>query len=338
MHRRERAGMLVLSGVFVTIFFVSFYLGRYPVMPQQVCRIIFHKIFPFGSGTIDWAPQIESVVWQIRFPRVIAAVLIGGGLSVAGAAYQALFRNPMVSPEILGVSQGAGFGAAVGIVLSLGYRLTSLSAFLWGLVAVGIALLIAAVFRGDRILGLVLAGIMISSIFSSLLSFVKLIADPNDQLQVITYWLMGSLASVRLADIGRTAPWMALGIGMISAYSWQLGVMTMGEEAQTLGIPVKRIRFLCIIGATLISASAVSISGLIGWIGLVIPHFVRLLLGHNYRYVIPGCLLMGASFLLVVDILARMLTSSEIPIGILTSFVGAPVLLILMFRRGGCHA
>ncbi|MDO5100507.1 MAG: iron ABC transporter permease [Eubacteriales bacterium] len=330
-------GIIGLGLVFLLIFFGSFYLGRYPVNPPDVCRIMITKIWP-GLCEMTWTPQMEAVVWQVRFPRVLAATAIGAGLAVAGAAYQAIFRNPMVSPEILGVSQGAGFGAALGILMSAGYMMTSLMAFGVGLLAVAISLGVAMISRADKILGLVLAGIMVSSIFGSALSLVKLMADPNNELQVITYWLMGSLASIRMADITRALPWIVIGMGLIIAYRWHLGVMMMGEEASSLGIPVKRIRLQCIFGATLISAAAVSISGMIGWIGLVIPHFCRLLLGNDYRYVIPGCVLLGASFLLAVDNIARLLASSEIPIGILTSFVGAPVLLILMLRRKGAYA
>ena len=318
--------------LFAVCFFGSFMLGRYPIEPWTLIRVLASRVIPV---TPDWPSQVETVLFNVRLPRVLMAALIGAGLSAAGAAYQGIFKNPMVSPDVLGASSGAGFGAAMGLFLSFSYQGVSFLAFVLGLSAVGAVCLISSRVKYNQTLGLVLAGMMISSLFTAAVSFLKLVADPNNTLPVITYWLMGSLASIRPKDLAFAAPWIIGGIIPIYLLRWKINVLTLGEEeARCIGVNTSAVRLAVVLCATLITSAAVSVSGLIGWVGLVIPHFARMLVGSDYRKMLPASLLLGASFLLVVDNFARLLATSEIPIGILTAFVGAPFFLWLILREG----
>lgn len=318
--------------LFVVCFFGSFLLGKYPIQPWTLIRVLLSKVI---SITPDWTPQVETVLFQVRLPRVLMAALIGAGLSCAGAAYQGIFQNPMVSPDVLGASAGAGFGAALGLFLGWGYQMVSLSAFLFGLAAVLVVCVVSSRVKYNLSLGLVLAGMMVGSLFTAAVSYLKLVADPNNTLPVITYWLMGSLASIRPQDVLFAAPWILGGMIPILLLRWRINVLTLGdEEARCIGVNTKRIRFIVVLCATLITAAAVSVSGMIGWVGLVIPHFARMLVGSDYRKMLPVSMLLGGSFLLIVDNFARLLAKSEIPIGILTAFVGAPFFLYLIMREG----
>ena len=318
--------------LFAVCFFGSFMLGRYPIEPWTLIRVLASRVIPV---TPDWPSQVETVLFNVRLPRVLMAALIGAGLSAAGAAYQGIFKNPMVSPDVLGASSGAGFGAALGLFLSFSYQGVSFLAFVLGLSAVGAVCLISSRVKYNQTLGLVLAGMMISSLFTAAVSFLKLVADPNNTLPVITYWLMGSLASIRPKDLAFAAPWIIGGIIPIYLLRWKINVLTLGEEeARCIGVNTSAVRLAVVLCATLITSAAVSVSGLIGWVGLVIPHFARMLVGSDYRKMLPASLLLGASFLLVVDHFARLLATSEIPIGILTAFVGAPFFLWLILREG----
>lgn len=318
--------------LFVVCFFGSFLLGKYPIQPWTLIRVLLSKVIPI---TPDWTPQVETVLFQVRLPRVLMAALIGAGLSCAGAAYQGIFQNPMVSPDVLGASAGAGFGAALGLFLGWGYQMVSLSAFLFGLAAVLVVCVVSSRVKYNLSLGLVLAGMMVGSLFTAAVSYLKLVADPNNTLPVITYWLMGSLASIRPQDVLFAAPWILGGMIPILLLRWRINVLTLGdEEARCIGVNTKRIRFIVVLCATLITAAAVSVSGMIGWVGLVIPHFARMLVGSDYRKMLPVSMLLGGSFLLIVDNFARLLAKNEIPIGILTAFVGAPFFLYLIMREG----
>lgn len=318
--------------LFAVCFFGSFMLGRYPIDPWTLIRVLASRVIPV---TPDWPSQVETVLFNVRLPRVLMAALIGAGLAAAGAAYQGIFKNPMVSPDVLGASSGAGFGAALGLFLSFSYQGVSFLAFVLGLSAVGAVCLISSRVKYNQTLGLVLAGMMISSLFTAAVSFLKLVADPNNTLPVITYWLMGSLASIRPKDVAFAAPWIIGGIIPIYLLRWKINVLTLGEEeARCIGVNTSAVRLAVVLCATLITSAAVSVSGLIGWVGLVIPHFARMLVGSDYRKMLPASLLLGASFLLVVDNFARLLATSEIPIGILTAFVGAPFFLWLILREG----
>lgn len=324
--------LTAMTVLFVVCFFGSFMLGRYPIEPWTLIRVLASRVIPI---TPDWPSQAETVLFNVRLPRVLMAALIGAGLSAAGAAYQGIFKNPMVSPDVLGASSGAGFGAALGLFLSFSYQGVSFMAFILGLSAVAVVCLISSRVKYNQTLGLVLAGMMVSSLFTAAVSFLKLVADPNNTLPVITYWLMGSLASIRPKDLAFAAPWIIGGIIPVYLMRWKINVLTLGEEeARCIGVNTSAVRLVVVLCATLITSAAVSVSGLIGWVGLVIPHFARMLVGSDYRKMLPASLLLGASFLLVVDNFARFLATSEIPIGILTAFVGAPFFLWLILREG----
>ena len=321
-------GLILL---FLICFFSSFLLGRYPISPVELVKILFSKIFPISP---TWDPQLETVLFQIRLPRVFMAALIGGGLSCAGAVYQGIFQNPLVSPDVLGVSSGTGFGAALGLLLGFTYQAVSASALFFGLLAVFVVYLISRKVKSNPTLALVLAGILISSLFSSSISLVKLVADTDNVLPVITYWLMGSLASIRTDDVLFAAPLIILGLVPLYLFRWQMNIATLGDdEAKCIGIPIQKVRFLVIFCATLITAAAVSVSGMIGWIGLIIPHLGRILVENDYRKLFPASFLLGSSFLVVTDNCARLLSTNEIPIGILTAFIGVPIFLYLILKK-----
>lgn len=324
--------LLVFGLLFIAVFFLSFIIGKYPITPIELLQVFWGKI---TNGEQTWSNDVELVIFKIRLPRILAGALIGAGLSCAGAAYQGLFRNPMVSPDVLGASAGAGFGAAFSLNLGLGFALVSFNAFLCGLIAVGTAYIISTRAKQNPTLGMVLAGIMIGSLFSAGTSFIKLIADPNNVLPLITYWLMGSISSIRMVELAYASIPIIFGMIVLIRLRWEMNLMAMGEdEARSMGVNTKIMRILVVISATLISAACVCISGMIGWVGLVIPHFSRLAVGHDYRVMLPVSMLMGASFLMVVDNFARMLATVEIPIGILTAFIGAPFFLYLILDRG----
>jgi len=316
--------------------FGSLLIGRYPVAPADLLAALAARVLPI---TPDGPPEIETILMQIRLPRVGAAMLVGAALSVSGAAFQGIFRNPLVSPDILGVAAGAGFGAALALLLGLGTVGTQASAFAGGLAAVGVTYLIAAWRRGrgESVLVLVLGGIIVGTVFHALISLVKLAADPTNTLPAITFWLMGSLASVGGRDLAGAAPPILAGLAGLLAVRWRLNVMAFGdEEARTLGVDVGRTRLFVVACATLMTAAAVAISGVIGLVGLVVPHLARLAVGANFRVLLPTCAVGGALFLLLVDDLARTLVGGEIPLGILTALIGAPVFFLLLVdtRRG----
>ncbi len=322
----------ILVVIFTVVFFGSFMLGRYPVSPPELMKIIL-------SGIIDipqsWPDAAENVIFQIRLPRVLAAAIIGAALSIAGVSYQGMFQNPMVSPDILGASSGAGFGAALAILLGAGYMGISVAAFLFGLAAVMLAYGISRVSRINATLAMILAGMMIGSLFTSCTSFVKLVADTEQTLPAITYWLMGSLVSIKPQDVAFAIVPIIAGSVPLFLLKWRMNLLTVGEEeAQAMGINTRALRLVVIVCATLLTASSVAISGMIGWVGLVIPHFCRMIFGYDYRKIIPAAALFGATFLMVVDNIARLATTAEIPLGILTSFVGAPIFVYLILKGG----
>lgn len=329
-HRRTVGTMAVLLLVCVL---ASFTLGRYPVSPGELLGVLGSKlglpVTPF------WTGQVEAAVWNIRLPRVILSVLVGCCLAAAGASYQGVFQNPMASPDILGASAGAGFGAALAILLGMSGAGITMGAFSASLLTVALVFTVSRHAKGDRVLGLVLAGIMVSSLFQSGTSFLKLAADPNNQLPQITYWLMGSLSGAQWGDITFVLLPMLAGLIPLLLMRWQLNVITMGDdEARAMGVNAPRIRLFIVICSTLVTASAVSVSGMIGWVGLVIPHMMRRIVGSDYRYLMPASMLGGGIFLLVVDNVSRNATTAGIPIGILTAFIGAPFFLWLITGKG----
>lgn len=332
MTKRQKASIMGLSLLFVLIFIGSFTFGTYPITPRELMQVIWGKLV---GAPQTWSNQVELVIFQSRLPRLLGGALVGAALSTAGAAYQGVFRNPLVSPDLLGASSGAGFGAALALFLGLGYTWVSISAFVFGIAAVALACVCSIYIKETRGMGMVLAGVMISSLCTSATSFLKLVADPNDTLPAITYWLMGSLTNVTTEKIAMVAIPVTIGFVVLGLVSWQMNLLTMGEEeARAMGVNVTLVRGLVILAATLLTASCVSISGLIGWVGLVIPHGARLLVGYNYRVLLPTSALLGACFLMVVDNVARTVTTAQIPIGILTAFIGAPFFLLFYIYQG----
>lgn len=329
-HIRKLFILMIL--IFFAVLALSFVSGRYAIDTFTLFKVLLSKAVPIKP---TWSSQTETVLFKVRLPRVTMACLIGAGLSCAGAAYQGIFHNPMVSPDVLGASAGAGFGAALGIFFGFDYRGITLSAFTFGISAVLLVCMIASRVRKDQVLGMVLTGIMIGSLCSSATSFIKLVCDPSNVLPAITYWLMGSLASIRIQDVRFAAPLIIIGIIPILLLRWRINVLTIGDdEAKTMGINIRQLRICIVLSSTLIVAASVSVSGMIGWVGLVIPHFARILTGSDYRRLLPASILLGSTFLLIVDYFARTITTSEIPIGILTSFVGVPFFLYLILKEG----
>ena len=329
IEKKHRRTVLIMGIILVLCILASFTLGRYPVPMGELLGILANRLgLPIESY---WTTQMEAAVWNIRLPRVLMSVLVGACLAAAGGAYQGVFQNPMASPDILGASAGAGFGAALAILLGASSFGITLGAFVMSLVTVALVFTVSRHARGDRVLGLVLAGIMISSLFQSGTSFLKLVADPSNQLPQITYWLMGSLSGAAWKDLGFVILPMLCGLIPLLLLRWQLNVITMGDdEARAMGVNAHKIRLGIVLCSTLVTASAVSVSGMIGWVGLVIPHMMRRLVGSDYRYLMPASVLGGGIFLLIVDNVSRNATTAGIPIGILTAFIGAPFFLWLI--------
>lgn len=313
----------------IILFFASFLMGRYPISPIDVVSTILSPVFP----QLEVSSTITTIVFEIRLPRIIAALVVGACLAVSGAAFQSIFKNPLVSSDLLGVSNGAGFGAALAILISGANVITQIFAFVFGLISVSITYLISKSYKAGGILVLVLSGVAISAFFNALISAIKFVADPDDKLQEIVYWLMGSLASVTMDKLLMIAVPVIIGMVVLLLLRWHMNLLAMGdEEAQSLGVNPARIRLLIIAGCTLLTSAAVSVSGIIGWIGLIIPHMSRMIVGPDNKILIPASLSLGASFLLLIDNISRTVISIEIPIGILTAIIGVPIFLYLLNR------
>ncbi|MBX9588884.1 MAG: iron ABC transporter permease [Hyphomonadaceae bacterium] len=318
-----------LAAALAVLVLAASLVGAYPLsLPEMLAAV---------GRRLAGAPaqgQIDTVLFEVRLPRVLSAVVVGAALAAAGAAYQALFRNPLVSPDILGVSTGAGLGAVLGIFLSLPVAGIQLTAFAVGLATVGLVYAIASMVHGrEPILVLVLAGVVVGSLAGAAISLLKILADPYDQLPAIVFWLLGSLAAVRKGEVWAAAPLVLLGLVPLVLLRWRINVLSLGdEEAKALGVQAGRLRLLVVAAATLMTASVVAISGVIGWVGLVIPHIARMLVGPSFDRLLPTAMLLGASYLLLVDTLARTMARIEVPIGILTAVIGAPFFLWLLAR------
>lgn len=316
------AGLLLLALFAVTV-------GPYPVSVGQVLAALLGYAGG-GAGLAD--AQVETVLFSVRIPRVLAALLVGAALAAAGTVYQGLFRNPLVSPDILGVSTGAGLGAALGILLAMPVVVTQGLAFAGGLGTVALVYAVATAVRGhDPMLVLVLAGVVLGALAGACISLVKILADPYDQLPAITFWLLGSLAGTQPGDVWSALPLVAVGLVPLVLLRWRMNLMTLGdEEATALGIDPRRLRVLLVAAATLMTASVVAVAGVVGWVGLVMPHIARLVVGPNFGRLLPAAMILGAGYLLAVDTIARTMADTETPLGILTAFVGAPVFLWLL--------
>lgn len=329
---RRRLILFGLLALLVVCFLLSLCLGRYDISPLESIGIIARSI----TGDVSALDPIKiNVVMSVRMPRILMALIVGGGLATAGATYQAVFGNPLVSPDILGVSSGAGFGAALGILLSGSILAIQGFALGFGLLAVALVILLGRVQKSTQLYMLVLAGVIVGALFEAFISITKYVADPNDQLPVITTWLMGSLASASYRDVGIAAVVTLPCALVLMALRWKLNLLSLDEEeARSLGVNVGRLRLAAIALATFMTATSVSLCGIIGWVGLVIPHIGRMLVGNDHRALLPASLLLGASYLLLIDDVARTLSQAEIPISILTAIIGAPFFAYLLRRSG----
>ena len=314
--------------------FASLCIGRYPLSAGEVLALGWQQL---TGGPATGSATDQGVLWQVRLPRALLGAMVGGALAISGTALQGLFRNPLVSSGILGVSSGAGFGAALAILLFNSASAAYPFAFAFGIAAVVMSYLIGRIYtESSSSIMLVLGGVIVSSVFSALLSLAKYMADPTDQLPAITFWLMGSLAAARYSDLSLAGIPMALGTLALLGVRWRINVLSMGDtEAHSLGIDPAPTRALVVLAATLATAGAVCVSGVIGWVGLVIPHIGRMLVGNDNRLLMPLSLSLGACFLTAVDNLARTLTGSEIPLGILTALVGGPFFVYLLKKTKG---
>ena len=349
------ARLWALAALLLAVFLGSFFLGRYGVsltlgqflglIAEGLQRVLTALVNwagkPFGFATerlfaVPVTSVMETIVLNIRMPRIIMACLVGCCLASAGACYQGVFQNPMAAPDLLGASTGACFGAALAILHGRSSAMITLYAFFFSLLTVLLVFVIGQRAPGQKTVNLILAGIMVSSLFSAGTSYIKLVADPGSKLPEITYWLMGSLSGTRGVDIRFAILPMALGLIPLLLIRWRLNLLTLGEEeARALGINTALLRLIVVVCATLVTAASVSVSGLIGWVGLVIPHLCRRYIGNDYRKLLPASMLFGATFLLLVDNISRNLLAVELPIGILTAFIGAPFFIYLMNQKGG---
>lgn len=312
----------------ILLFFGSFMIGRYTVSPMDVILAIVSVFVPI---TTNLDSTIYTVVWDIRLPRIISAMIVGAALSISGASFQGTFQNPLVSPDILGVSSGAGFGAAIAILFSFSAVMIQTTAFLFGLVAVILTYSLSKRLRGNTILVMVLGGIAIAALFSAFISCIKYLADPDSKLPEIVYWLMGSLSAVNSNSVLMIVGPVLIGFTALLLIGWRINVLSMSDdEARALGVNTEKMRLLIIFCCTFLTASAVSISGIIGWVGLVVPHTARMIVGPDHRKLLPASISLGATFLLLVDDVCRTATSIEIPLGIITAIVGAPVFIYLL--------
>lgn len=321
--------IFVLPFVFV---FCSLFIGRYPISPDETLRALLMAI---GMPVDPVDANVYTLVVSVRLPRAIAAAAVGAGLAVSGAAFQGVFRNPLVNSGLLGVSNGAAFGAALGIVLFTGTWLRYPLAFVFGILAVGLSYWIARVYKSTPTIMLILGGTIVSSVFSALVSLMKYVADADTELPSIVYWLMGSLSSVGYESFWSLIP-IAVGCVILLVMSWRVNVLSMGDkEARTLGLDVRRDKLLVIAGATLSTAGAVCLAGVVGWVGLIIPHIGRMLVGNDNRVLVPVSLAIGAAFLVAIDLASRSVIASEIPLGILTALIGAPFFVYLLKKTKG---
>ena len=334
MDREKRKTGLSVIILLIIILLVtatfSLLLGRFDISVRECFGIIFSKILPIEPF---WTKVQNNMLMMVRLPRVVIAVLVGASLSVAGTSYQCIFRNPMSAPDILGASTGAAFGAALSILLQKSYMEITAWAFISSMICVLLVLFVSRLCKGNQILNLILAGIMVGSLFSAGTSYIKLIADPNNTLPAITFWMMGSLSGADTAKMSYI--WIPILIGMVPIFvlRWKINILTLDDdEAKTMGINTRLTRTIVIISATLLTAASVSVSGMIGWVGLVMPHVARKLVGDDCRILIPAAALVGGIFLVLIDDICRTLYTTEVPLGILTSLIGAPFFIYLMIR------
>ena len=329
MTRSAVPGLAIATAVLIAGLLLAFTVGRYPVSLAELANVLFSKI---TAHRADVSPAVESVIMQVRGPRVLAAVLVGAALAVAGTAFQGLFRNPLVSPDILGASSGAALGAVIGIFFSLGVVAIQAFAFVGGLFAVVAVYAIGSAVRSrDPILVLVLTGVVVGALLGAGVGLVKYLADPYNQLPAMTFWLLGSLAAANVSDLLPLFGPVAVGTAVLIALRWRMNVMSLPEEeARSLGVATGPLRIAIVAAATLTTSASVATAGIIGWVGLVVPHLARSLVGPDFARLLPAAAILGGGYLLLIDTLARTAAEVEIPLGILTAVVGTPFFIWLL--------
>jgi iron complex transport system permease protein len=327
----SRTGMVLAAALAALLALALFALGsgRYPLSISDVSAVVWNRALGRADGGMA-----DAVVWQIRMPRVGVAMLVGAALAAAGTAYQHLFRNPLVAPDTLGVASGAALGAVLGIFVGAGFLFIEAAAFLGGLAAVGAVMLIASRLTAhDPLVTLILTGVVVASLLGAAISLLKYLADPYNQLPAITFWLMGSFASASHVELASTLPVVALALAVLVALAWRINLLALPEdEARALGVNTRRLRAVVVAAATLATAASVAVSGIIGWVGLVVPHMARLVVGPEFSRLLPVATIFGAAFMLAIDTVARTLAPIEIPPGILTAVIGTPVFIALLAR------
>ncbi|SHE46257.1 iron complex transport system permease protein [Tissierella praeacuta DSM 18095] len=330
IKRRLRVFLILMP---IVVGFVALCIGRYMVEPKQVIDVLTNQFLGFPEIVED----IDlSVVWKIRLPRIFLSMLVGMGLAVSGAAFQGLFSNPLATPDTLGVAAGAAFGAALGLLLTSNMFLVQIIALIFGIIAVGLTHAISKIKGISTNLMIVLAGMVTSAFFQALISLIKYVADPETKLPAITYWLMGSMSSISFNALMTGAPFILVGVTILYILRWKLNILALSEdEAKTMGINVTYLRGLVIVASTLITASTVSMCGQVGWVGLLIPHTARMLVGSNNQKVIPVSIGLGSTYMIIIDTLARSAIAAEIPLSILTALIGAPFFAYLLRKTGG---
>ena len=343
-HKVEPWIKIAIGITLLGIVLVSFALGRYPISPVELISTLgglannaladFAVHFGVAIPHVEVNQQMATALMNIRLPRILVVMLVGAALAVAGASYQGMFKNPLVSPDILGASAGASFGACLALLFDMSNSMVQLFAFIGAMVAVGGAVWMnKMVNKYDALLGLVLGGMLVTTLFQSFTSLVKFMADANDKLPAITFWLMGSFSRINQTDLAVIVAPMLAGFVLLMLERWELNVLSFGEEeARSLGVNTGRVRLIVIFASTLIVACSVAVAGIVGWVGLVIPHLARSIVGPNYKVLLPTSMFIGAGYLLIVDDLCRLMASTEIPIGILTAIIGVPF-FIFIFRH-----
>lgn len=329
---KQSAWVIGIVVTLVATMLLAMGIGRYCISIGQ----IINTLLPSSLAMEEVDPNVRTVIYTIRLPRVLLAALAGGGLAVSGAAFQSLFSNPLATPDTLGVATGASFGATLGIMLGFGSLGIQSCAFIAGVACVALVYFISKVKGESSMIMIILSGMVISSLFEAMVSLIKYTADPQDTLPEITYWLMGSLSGVGFDELMLGSPFIIIGLIIIFMLRWKLNTLSLHEdEAKSLGVNVNVVRMLTIIASAMITASAVSLCGKIGWVGLLIPHVSRMIFGNNNKSIIPASIGLGAIFMVVIDTIARSAIASEIPISILTAVIGAPFFIILLRKTGG---
>lgn len=328
MDRKFRVCMITGCIATLLLALIALCLGQYTIALQDVIKVL-------TLQKVDLV-NAETVIFNIRIPRILVSLIVGSGLATAGASFQALFSNPLATPDTLGCANGASFGAALGILLGLNALGIQISALIFGILAVVLVFVFTRYRHANQIMMIILGGMVVSSLFSALVSLIKYVADPNDVLPVITFWLMGSFSNSTVRSLYTGVPMIILGMMILYLMRYRMNALSLKEEeAASLGINVRKNRMIVIIASSLITASVVSMCGVVGWVGLLIPHISRMLFGNNHTKVIPGCIVFGALFMLVIDTIARCMYQAEIPVSILTAIIGAPVFLLLLRKTGG---